>query len=263
MTPLRFLMLAAALAGFAGPASASLTPDQLASVGVRPPPDATLPLDAPLTDIDGHSTTLAAAIAGRPAVVIFADYDCQQLCSPIVALAGSALKDSGLTPGADYRLAIIGFNPDATAADARRMVDGQIGLNTPVGRVTSALIASPPVAKLLTAAVGYHFMHDADNHRYAHPAALLVVTPDGRLSRVLSGLSINGDDVSAALKGAARGGVVAIVDQIRSLCYGLGASVGRYTNPVRLMLAAAGALTLLVVAGGVGLLVRAGGGRRV
>ena len=93
-------MLAAALAGFAGPASASLTPDQLASVGVRPPPDATLPLDAPLTDIDGHSTTLAAAIAGRPAVVIFADYDCQQLCSPIVALAGSALKDSGLTPGA-------------------------------------------------------------------------------------------------------------------------------------------------------------------
>jgi protein SCO1 len=263
MTLLRFLMLAVALAGFAGSAGASLTPDELASVGVCPPPNAALPLDAPFTDIDGHATTLAAAIEGRPAIVIFADYDCQQLCSPIVALAGSALKDSGLTPGVDYRLEIIGFNPDATATDARRMVDGQIGLNTPVGRVTSTLIASPSVAKLLTSAVGYHFAPDAENHRYAHPAALLVVTPEGRLSRVLSGLSINGDDVRTALNGAAHGGVVAIVDQIRLLCYGLSASVGRYANPVRLMLAAAGALTLLAVAGGVGLLVRAGGERRV
>jgi len=263
MTPLRFLLLAVALAGSGAPAAASLTPDQLASVGVRPPPDAALPLDALLTDIDGHATTLATTIAGRPAIVIFADYDCQQLCSPIIGLAGSALKDSGLAPGLDYRLAIVGFNPDATAADARRMVEGQIGLDTAVGRVTSALIASPSVAKLLTAAVGYHFVHDADNHRYAHPAALLVVTPDGRLSRVLSGLSINGDDVRTALKGATHGGVVAIVDQIRSLCYGLGASVGRYANPVRLMLAAAGALTLLAVAGGIGFLVRAGGEGRL
>jgi protein SCO1 len=263
MTRFPFLLLAVALAGPAGPAAASLTPDQLASVGVRPPPDAALPLNAPLTDIDGHPTTLATAIAGRPAIVIFADYDCQQLCSPIIALAGSALKDSGLTPDEDYRLAIIGFNPDATAADATRMVDGQIGLSTPVGRATSALMASPSVAKLLTAAVGYHFVQDAGDHRYAHPAALLVVTQDGRLSRVLSGLSINGDDVRTALRGAAHGGAVAIVDQIRSLCYGLGASVGRYANPVRLMLAAAGALTLLAVAGGVGLLVRASGERRL
>ena len=263
MTRLRLLLLAIALAGPVGPAAASLTPEQLASVGVRPPPDAAFPLRAPLTDIDGHATTLGAAVAGHPAIVVFADYDCQQLCSPIVALAGSALKDSGLTPGADYRVAIVGFNPDATAADARRMVDGQIGLDTPVGRATSALIASPSVAKLLTAAVGYYFVRDAENRRYAHPAALLVVTPGGRLSRVLSGLSISGDDVRTAVKGAAQGGSDAVIDQIRSLCYGLSASVGRYTHPVRLMLAAAGALTLLAVAGGVGFLVRAGGERRV
>ncbi len=61
MTPLRFLLLAVALA-VPGPAAASLTPDQLASVGVRPPPDAALPLNASLTDIDGHATTLTAVI---------------------------------------------------------------------------------------------------------------------------------------------------------------------------------------------------------
>ena len=223
---------------------------------VRPPANATLPLDAPLTDVDGRATTLGAAIAGRPAVVIFADYDCQQLCSPIIALTGAALKASGLAPGADYRLAIIGFNPRATAADGRRMVDGQIGFRTPVGSATQALIASPSVSKRLTESVGYHSLYDAENHRYAHPAVLFVVTPEGRLSRVLSGLSINGDGLRTALKGAAQGGVAVIVEQIRSLCYGLGASVGRYTNPVRLMLAAAGGVTLIMVAGGVGFLSR-------
>lgn len=257
MTPLRWLLFAAALIGLASPAFGSLTRAQLASVDVRPPPNAALPLDAPLTDLDGQATTLGAAIAGRPSVVIFADYECQQLCSPIIALTGSALKASGLTPGADYRLAIVGFNPHATEVDGRRMVDGQIGLHSSVGLATRALMASSSVANRLTAALGYHFLYDEENHRYAHPAVLFVVAPDGRLSRVLSGLSISGDDLRTALKGAAHGGVAAVVDEIRSLCYGLGASVGRYTNSVRLALAAAGGVTLLMVAGGVGLLSRA------
>ena len=124
------------------PATAGLTAQQLSNVGVRPPPDARLPLDAPLTDLEGRSTTLGYAIADRPAMVIFVDYDCPQLCSPIVALAGRALGASGLKPGTDYRLIIIGFNPQATAADGKRMIGGQIGFATPVGRVTTGFTAS-------------------------------------------------------------------------------------------------------------------------
>ena len=149
-------MLAAALAGFAGPASASLTAEQLADVGVTPPADATLPLDARLRDLDGRATSLGDAIGGRPAVVVFADYDCPQLCSPILALAGAALGESGLEAGTDYGLVVIGFNPKATAADGKRMIGGQIGFASPVGRATRALIASDAVAARLTSAAGYH-----------------------------------------------------------------------------------------------------------
>ena len=104
--------------------------------------------------------------------MIFADYDCTQFCSPILGLANAALKTSGLKPGADYRLVVIGFNPRATSADAKRMVEGEIGSTTAIGRATTALIATEPIAARLTSAVGYHYAYDAESGRYAHPVAL-------------------------------------------------------------------------------------------
>ena len=252
---LRCLALGAAIA-LGAPVHAALAPDQLAEVGVRPPPGARLPLNVRLADLDGRPVTLGEAIGARPAVVVFADYDCPQLCSPILALARDALAKSGRRPGVDYRMVVIGFNPRATAADGKRMVGGQIGFDSPVGRATAALTASPRAAERLMSAVGYHAEYDAAAARYAHPAVLLVVAADGRLSRVLSGLSISGDDVRRALVEAGRGGFGEIVDQVRLLCYGLAASVGVYDRPVRLLLAGAGAVTMLALAGGVVALAR-------
>lgn len=242
---------------FSLPAAAALTAEQLASVGVNPPPGARLPLDASLTDLDGRSTTLRRVIGDAPAVLVFADYRCAQLCSPILAVTGQALAKSGLEPGRDFRLIVVGFNPAATAADARRMIGGQIGFDTPVGEETFPLMGSERSVHELTSSVGYHFVYDTENTRFAHPAALLIVAPDGRLSRLLTGLSITGDDARSALIDAKIGAVAAFVNQFRLLCYGLGASVGRYAKPVRILLATAGAATLFAVAGGLLLLSRA------
>lgn len=238
-------------------ATAGLTAQQLSNVGVRPPPDARLPLDAPLTDLKGRSMTLGEAIADRPAMVIFVDYDCPQLCSPIVALAGKALGASGLKAGTDYRLVIIGFNPKATAADGERMIAGQIGWASPVGRATTGFTASPSAIAKLTAAVGFYYAYDPTLKRFAHPAALLVVTRDGRLSRVLAGLAITGADARLALVAAGGGTIGTFVDQARLLCYGFSASVGFYVDRVRILLAAGGVTTLLAVAAGLLMLVRA------
>jgi len=255
-----FTLAAAMLAG--GAAGAALAPDQLAAIGVRPPPHAALPLDARLTDLDGRSTTLGGAIAGKPSVVVFADYDCPQLCSPILALTGEALAKSGLKPGVDYRLIVIGFNPRAGAAGGRRMVGSQIGFASPVGRATTAVTASEPVIARLAAAVGYTYGYDAERGRYAHPAALLVVAADGRLSRVLSGVAISGGDVRLALVEAGKGAIGAIADQIRLLCYGFGASASLYADRIRVLLGAAGAATLLAIAAGLTMLSRSGAHRR-
>ena len=119
------------------PGSPTLTAQQLTDVGVKPPADARLPLDARLTGLDGRTTSFGDAIGGRPAGVVFADYDCPQLCSPILALAGIALGKSGLEARTDYPSALIRRLP---APMGERMVDGQIGFSSPVGRATTAVL---------------------------------------------------------------------------------------------------------------------------
>ena len=202
------------MALLAAPAFA-LVASELDEVGVRPPPNAVLPLEAELTDLDGRPITLRDAIGGRAAVVVFADYRCPQLCSPILAVTAKALAETGLAPGVDFRLVVVGFNPRSDVSDARGMIDGQIGAASPVGRATAALRAPPDVVARLTAAVGYHYVYDAEHERYAHPAVLLVVGADGRLSRVLSGLAADADDLRLALVEAGHGGVGDLRDQIR------------------------------------------------
>ncbi|MBV9289562.1 MAG: SCO family protein [Hyphomicrobiales bacterium] len=258
---LRALALAAAMLA-ASRAAAALAPDQLAAVGFNPPPRAALPLDAPLTDLDGRNTTLGAAMTGKPSVVVFADYDCPELCSPVLALTGAALVQSGLEPSGDYRLIVIGLNPRASAADGRRMIREQIGFSTPIGRATTAVTASEPMIARLAAAVGYSYAYDTEHRRYAHPVALFVVASDGRLSRVLSGLAISGADVRLALVEAGKGAIGGIADQIHLLCYGFGAAVGDYNNRVRVLLAAASAATLLAILGGLMMLSRIEARRR-
>jgi protein SCO1 len=253
-------LLAALLVG--EPATAGLTAAQLADVGVAPPAGARLPLDARLSDLDGRATTLGDAIGSRPAVVVFADYDCPQLCSPILALAAATLRESGLKAGTDYRLVVIGFNPKATGADGKRMVGEQIGFLSPVGRATAALVASGEVAALLTSAVGFHYAYDSALGRFAHPAALLVVTSKGRLSRVLTGLAATGTDVRLALVEAGAGAIGNLADQVRLLCYGFSPSVGFYTDRVRVLLAAAGAATIVGMGAGLLALARASVRRR-
>ena len=251
------LLTAALLSRAAG---ASLTAEQLASVGVNPSPGATLPLEAPFTDLDGRLATLRGIMGDRPAVIVFTDYLCTQLCSPILAVTGQTLEKTGLDPGRDYRLIVVGFNPLARAEDARQMVGSQIGFDTPVGRATVPLIGNEASLQRLTSSVGYHYVYDAENNRYAHPAALLIVTPDGRLSRVLAGLSITAEDARGALIEAKSGGMAGLINRVRLLCYGLGASVGRYTGPVQILLAASGAATVLAVT--VALLLLSRGGAR-
>jgi protein SCO1/2 len=242
----RRLLVAFFLFG-AAPATASLAPNELAAIGVDPAPGATFPLDQPLIGLEGRQMTLGAAIDGKPSAVVFVDYTCKTLCSPVLAIVSSALARSGLTPGTDFRLITIGLNPKNSAEDARRMVEAEIGLTTPLGRAVAALRADAAAAQRLTAAVGYRYAYDAERDQYAHPAAVLVAGADGRVSRVLSGLALSPNDAKLALIEAGRGAIGGIGDQILLHCYGFDPTVGFYTDRISLILVASCCLTVILI----------------
>ncbi len=261
------LMRATALAGalqvlLPNPAAARLTQMELARVAVAPPPDARAPLDLAFTEAEGErAVTLAAVAGGRPVLLLPVDYTCGNVCDPMLSLSAAALEATGLVAGRDYGFVLVGLDPRDDAAAARRMLAADLGA-APSPVRPRALVGTAAAVETLTRALGYGYVPDPGTDSIAHPAAAILLTPEGRVARILSPLALNGRDLRLALVEAGEGRTGSLGDRLALLCYGFDAARGIYTPLVRRILAAAGVATVLGIGLLVLLLARAGRVRR-
>jgi protein SCO1 len=235
-------------------AHAGYTKAELGAVYTDAKPDAQLPLAQDFLDENGKATTLGAAIGNRPAVLVFADYTCTTLCGPILAFAAGGLEKTGLAAGRDFRLIVIGIDPKDGLADARRIKASHVGAGTPLAAATAMLTGNADAIRAATAAAGYHYVYDESADQFAHPAVAYVVTAQGRISRVLSGLGLDAGDLRLALVDAGQGRVGTIADRIRLLCYCFDPETGIYSAAISRVMLAAGVLTVVAIIGGISLL---------
>lgn len=238
------------------PVFAAVNQAVLDAVYVDPSPGATLPLTLEFRDDAGRDWSLANAIAGLPAVLIFADYTCHTLCGPILDFTRAALQQSRLRPGADYRLIVIGIDPKDGLDAARAMKSSRLDDGGPIARTALFLTGTTSAIAKATSALGYHFAYDAEHDQFAHPAAAFVLTRDGKVTRVLSGLGLSGADLRLALVDAGHGQVGTLLDRFRLLCYGYDPARGIYTARIGRLLEISGALTVIALAAGVFLMHR-------
>jgi protein SCO1/2 len=188
-------------------------------------------------------------------VVVFADYTCTNLCGPILAFAAAGLADTGLVPGRDFHLVVIGLNPKDGPDQARAMKASRLGDDqAPLAAAAVMLIGQPDAIAAATQAAGYHYAYDAEHDQFAHPAAAYVVTREGRIARVLSGLGLDGRDLRLALIDAGQGRVGSFIDRITLRCFGFDAVRGIYTASISRLLAIGGAATILAFIAGISLM---------
>ena len=261
MTPRTACIAAAAsllAAAIASPASsrADIAPQALAKVGVHAAAGARAPLDARFLDQDGRPVTLGETLGGAPTVLLFEDYRCTTLCGPALSIVAHALRESGLRPGREVGLTAVGLNPRETPSDARRLRDARLA-EAPGLRATARFLSGSETAVVrTTAAMGYGYAYDRVSGQYTHPVAAFVLTPDGRLSRVLDQINMTGPGLRTAVREAGRGALGSVVDQLALLCHGISLAAGRYNGVVALGLKLGALATLAAMAGGLGLLIR-------
>jgi protein SCO1 len=230
-----------------GAAQAGMTQATLDGLAVEPPPDAVLPLDLQFLDEGAQRRTLRQML-GKPAVVVFADYTCRTLCGPILSFVAAGLERSGLVPGADYRLVVIGLDPRDDLPSASAMKEARVGSGTPLAAATIMLKGEESAIAAAAAALGYRYAYDAEHDQFAHPAAAFVVNPAGRVSRVLSAMGLDGPDLRLALIEAGEGRIGSLGDRLRLLCYGFDPLRGTYTETITLWLEVAALATMLGMA---------------
>jgi protein SCO1 len=242
---LAFALLFAALPALAAPA-----PD-LSDIVASPPSGAHVPLDTVFRDAEDRTMHLAELLGGPPVVLALAYYTCPNLCGVTLSGIASALKDTGLRPDADFRLAALSINPEegpADAAAARSKARDRLGTDDGVMFLTGNEAAIYPVAE----AIGFRYRWDDGLQQFIHPVGVFVLTPDGRVSRWISGAGFDGTSLRLALTEAGGGRIGDLTDRLRLLCYHYDPVHGIYTNMVLGSLRVAGTLTVLGLAGGIG-----------
>lgn len=235
------------LLAFAGPAQAALTERDLALVQLAARPDARAPLALAFRTFQNRTVTIAEALSGRPALLIPADYTCRSVCGPALAIAASALSETGLRPGADYRLIVVGIDAKDSLEQAAAMAEARIG-DPAIFASTSILTGDAATVQALTDALGYGAVYDRENDQFAHPSVAVALTRDGRASRVLSSLALDPQDLRLALVEAGEGRIGGLKDRISLVCYGFDPVHGIYTLAIQRLLGTAGALTVCVLA---------------
>jgi protein SCO1/2 len=181
-----------------------------------------LPRDLVFTDEDGGAFRLSDAFDGeRPVVLVLAYYRCPMLCGLVLRGLVDGINQLPYTLGVDYRAITVSIDPRDTPAAARAKRKNVLAAVARPGAPGGwpFLTGEPGAIGTLADAVGFRFAYDARTDQFAHPAAAIVLTPQGRVSRYLYGVSPSARDLRLALVEAGQGKTGTIVDRILMTCY--------------------------------------------
>jgi protein SCO1/2 len=240
-----------ALAGGAPPplsAPDNNLPKQLENIGIDDHAGQDLPLDAKLTDQDGNAVRLGDYFDGkRPVLFAMAYYECPMLCSLVLKGALDSMKELKWTAGDDYRVVVVSFDPRDTPAKATAKRNNYIDAygRKVAPRGWDFLVGDEATTRRIADAVGFHYRWDPQGEQYAHAAGAFVLTPQGRISRTLYGLSF--PEIRLSLLEASEGKIGTVVEKFLLFCFHYDPAAKGYVLATLRLVKASGALTLLVL----------------
>jgi protein SCO1/2 len=237
-------------------ATSQANPDDLKNVGIDQRLDQQVPLDLQFKDETGKTVTLGDYFkSGRPVILNMVYYTCPMLCGEELAGEASALGVLKFTPGKEYEVVSVSFNPDETPKDAAEKKKIYIDrMNEELSQKTYGggwhfLTGQEPQIKQLADAVGFHYKRDARTGQYIHAAAIMIVTPQGKLAQYYYGVEFSPKDIRLGLIEASRDRIGTVVDQVLLYCYHYDPNTGRYGAVVTNIMRLSGAVTILVIGG--------------
>ncbi len=244
------------LAGWLATATAQPLPPA-PQARLRERPGATLPLDLPLTDDLGQPVRLRDSFhPGQPVLLVLGYYRCQQLCGLLMHGLLEGLQASGL-PRSDWRIVGVSIDPADAPADARRRRELDLAYAAFIEGAHPAAdelhldlrVAGANESARLARSVGYAFQplppaRPGGAAQFAHPATVVVATPEGRVSRYFNGMRFDGAELRGALVEAAGGRIGSVGDRLALLCAHFDPVIGRYSDAVMNAARLAGALAL-------------------
>lgn len=229
-------------------------PAALREVGFDQRLDQQVPLDVQLRDETGRTVRLGDYFGDKPVILSLAYYSCPMLCGLHLQGLASSLKPLRLDAGRDFTVLTVSFDPRDTPAAAAEKKKDTLSRYERQGAESGWHFLTGDADQLaaLTRAVGFRYQYDEQRKEYAHPAGVVLLTPEGHVSRYLFGIDYSPRDLRLGLVESAAGKIGTLVDQVLLFCFHYDPAMGRYSavalNSVRI----GGVLTILGLAAFIG-----------
>jgi protein SCO1/2 len=210
---------------------------------------ASLPLNLTVHDEGGRAMRLGQLFGMRPVVLVFAYYTCPNLCQVVVNATLESVRNLPETIGHDFDVVVVSINPADTPETAARWKQTYTAR---YGRPGSApgwhfLTGDADAIRALTDAAGYRSFYDTASAQFAHPSGIVIVTPEGKVSRYLLGIEYPPKQLRAALADASQQRIGGLAERLLLLCFHYNPSLGRYGTLISRALQVAGLGTALAL----------------
>ena len=202
---------------------------------------AQLPLDLAFRNSMGHAVVLRDLVGrGRPVVLSLVYFECPMMCTLVLNGMVKGLKDIPYTAGREFDMITLSFDHEEThvlAADKKKAyVDAYSRAGADEG--WHFLVGEEEPIRQVCETVGFGFKYNPETDQYAHRSGIIILTPEGVVSRMIPGTEYDAKTLRLSLADASNGKIGNLIDRIALLCYQYDPAIGKYSlaimNVIRL-----------------------------
>lgn len=225
-------------------------PPALANVGFDPQLNAQMPMDDPFVDEYGQPATLRQYSGKKPVVLAFVYFTCPMLCNQVEQALVGTLKMISFNPGTDYEVVFLSFDPSDKPDEALKKKHEALSrfARPATDPGWHFLTGSRESIDAVTKAANFRFSYDPQTKLFGHASGILLLTPDGRISRYFFGVDYPPSNVRLGLVDASAGKIGTPVDHLLLFCYQYDPTKARYSATILTVIRMGGVVTLLCMA---------------
>lgn len=227
-------------------------PQALQDVKIEQHLNEQIPLDLQFKDETGRTVQLSEYFNhSKPVILSFVYFRCPMLCDQVLTAVLGGVRSVPFNVGKDFDVLTISFDPRDTPEYAAEKKQNFIERYNRPGAEKGwhFLTGDQESIRRLTDAAGFRYAYDEKTNQFAHASGIMVLTPEGKLSRYFYGVDYDGRDLRLGLVEASNNKIGSYTDQLLLYCYHYDPATGKYGPVVMNIMRLGGIVTLLCTVG--------------
>lgn len=212
-----------------------------------------VPLEAVFTDHNGETIVFGDYFDGEtPVILVMVYYECPVVCPVVLSQLTSSLNELDYLAGDDYKVLVVSFDHVETTTlalgERTKFLDMYKRSDEPGARDGIAFhTGDVPNIRNLVNSIGFSF-NPTTNGDYSHPISLMILSPEGQVSRYMYGFDYPPKELKLSLLDASEGKIAkSFGDRLLHFCYQLDPTAGQYSLQAFRVMQIGAILTVILI----------------